>query len=53
MSKTFSALKSDRKICGESRDKYFDCIDVRGEENCVKEKKVFEESCPTSWVYFI
>lgn len=42
----------ERKVCHDSRDRYFACVDSNGgdETACAKEKELFHKTCPASWV---
>jgi len=44
-----------RRLCWTARDRYFNCrvaynTDEEREKNCAEFQKVFNESCPKSWV---
>ncbi|KHN86495.1 Cytochrome c oxidase assembly factor 6 -like protein [Toxocara canis] len=45
-------LKSSRKICYESRDRFLECSDRNNgdESKCKKERAAFDKDCPASWV---
>lgn len=47
-----AALKSNRKVCHEARDLFFECIDSNNgdQKKCRLEWKNFEKNCPASWV---
>ncbi|KAJ8044904.1 Cytochrome c oxidase assembly factor 6-like [Holothuria leucospilota] len=45
---------AERKVCHSSRDAFFACLDKQNdnENKCLKEKQMFEQSCPKSWVKY-
>ncbi|OAX34123.1 hypothetical protein K503DRAFT_699271 [Rhizopogon vinicolor AM-OR11-026] len=55
-----AATRQDRQKCWESRDQYFECLDIAGiltagEEGtaCSKSKSQYEKNCAKSWIdYF-
>lgn len=54
------ALRQNRKMCWDSRDAYFACLDEGGvvkpgdEGNaCASTKKAYEKDCAKSWVCVI
>ncbi|KOB68994.1 putative cell cycle-associated protein [Operophtera brumata] len=49
--------REQRKVCWDSRDRYWDCLDDQNIKDsslkpkaCAELRRVFEKSCPTQWV---
>lgn len=49
--------KAQRKVCWDSRDRYWACLDDKNIKDsllkpkaCAELRRVFEKSCPTQWV---
>lgn len=49
--------KQTRKVCWDSRDRYWACLDDQNVEDsserpkaCAELRRVFENSCPSQWV---
>ncbi|KAK7862446.1 hypothetical protein R5R35_001350 [Gryllus longicercus] len=44
--------KGDRDKCWTARDRYWECLDLNLEERerCLKQRQVYESSCPAQWV---
>ncbi|XP_067011941.1 cytochrome c oxidase assembly factor 6 homolog [Anabrus simplex] len=44
--------KDQRKVCWDSRDRYWECLDVNHDERekCIKLRQTYESSCPAQWV---
>ncbi|KAG8185872.1 hypothetical protein JTE90_004414 [Oedothorax gibbosus] len=45
--------KDKRKKCWATRDVYWECLDknIDNPENCLNERKCFENDCPNLWVH--
>ncbi|CAG9580440.1 Cytochrome_oxidase_c_subunit_VIb [Leishmania major strain Friedlin] len=44
-----------RELCYETRDAFHKCLDTLPEDpekECAAQKKLFEQSCPKSWVSY-
>lgn len=52
MTSSEKGLKTNRQLCHQYRDLYFDCLKKNEEQEnkCKKEFKLFENECPASWV---
>ncbi|XP_076044268.1 cytochrome c oxidase assembly factor 6 homolog [Oratosquilla oratoria] len=43
--------KEARYNCWNARDNFWECLDSGGNvESCKEERKLYEESCPATWV---
>ncbi|XP_022198897.1 cytochrome c oxidase assembly factor 6 homolog isoform X2 [Nilaparvata lugens] len=44
--------KSEREACWQSRDKYWECLDLNADEakQCLETRSVYENLCPAQWV---
>ncbi|CAL4118861.1 unnamed protein product [Meganyctiphanes norvegica] len=43
--------KEARSLCWDARDKFWECTDAGGTtESCAELRKMYEDSCPSTWV---
>nr|CAD7395986.1 unnamed protein product [Timema poppensis] len=44
--------KAERQKCWDSRDRYWECLDINKDENehCLKLRQLYESSCSSQWV---
>ncbi|CAG2056776.1 unnamed protein product, partial [Timema podura] len=44
--------KAERQKCWDSRDRYWECLDVNKDENehCLKLRQLYESSCSSQWL---
>lgn len=47
--------KEERRVCWDSRDRYWECLDMYPSDNkqCAKLRQLFEQQCPSQWVSFL
>nr|CAD7199183.1 unnamed protein product [Timema douglasi] len=43
--------KAERQKCWDSRDRYWECLDINKDENehCLKLRQLYESSCSSQW----
>ncbi|KGG50227.1 subunit VIb of cytochrome c oxidase [Mitosporidium daphniae] len=46
--------REERDKCWKSKERYFECLDKKGDANCGGEYEEFSKRCPEVWVnYFV